>query len=153
MKERACLKPFFILFAIFIVCLSVSLFMWARHSFGVRRTFVYKSASSDALNIETRYLPSAPVEGQIQNYIDELLLGSLSERCQHIFPKGTAILSCFEREGDLYVDFSEDLIRNADPTTTHFSEEFALFCNNIKRNFSTVRRIHIFINGRESYEQ
>lgn len=147
------LKPFFMLAGIFGVCLSLSIVMWARHSFGLRRTFVYKSTSSDSLCIETRYLSSDFVEEKIQNYIDELLLGSISERCQNVFPKGTTLLSCFERKGELYVDFSDDLIRNADPKSTNFSEAFALFCNNIKRNFPKLQKIYIFINGTEVYEQ
>ncbi|MBD5408940.1 MAG: GerMN domain-containing protein [Treponema sp.] len=151
--QFARLKPFFILAGIFSVCLSFSIVMWAMHSFGLRRTFVYKSTASDSLCIETRYLASDSAEGKIQNYIDELILGSISERCQNIFPKGTTLLSCFERNGELYVDFSDDLIRNADPKSTNFSESFALFCNNIQRNFPKLQKIYIFINGTEAYKQ
>ena len=61
--------------------------------------------------IEYRALTQKPHQGEINLYIDEILLGSTVERTKYLFTPGTKVLSCFERNHVLYLNLSQDLLQ------------------------------------------
>lgn len=136
---------------IILASLLISLAIWFVKFPGIRRSFTYKSSDSDKYRIEYRYLPAKPVQGPIQNYIDELLLGPISEHCTPVFEKGTKVLSCFKKENVLYINLSDDLIR-ADSQTTDFRKQIDLFEKNVFRNFGTINKIELFIDGKTAFD-
>lgn len=136
---------------IILASLLISLATWFVKFPGIRRSFTYKSSDSDKYRIEYRYLPAKPVQGPIQNYIDELLLGPISEHCAPVFEKGTKVLSCFKKENVLYINLSDDLIR-ADSQTTDFRKQIDLFEKNVFRNFGTINKIELFIDGKTAFD-
>ena len=141
-------------YAILIVILAsllISLAVWLVKFPGIRRSFTYKSSDSDKYRIEYRYLPVKPVQGPIQNYIDELLLGPVSEHCTPVFEQGTKVLSCFKKENVLYVNLSKDLL-SADSQTTDFRKQIELFERNVFRNFGTINKIELFIDGKTAFD-
>lgn len=140
----------YILLAVIALSATVSFIVWAVHFPGVRRTFVYESAASGSYSIESRYLVSDPEQGKIRNYIDELLLGPISEHCRPIFADGTRVLSCFRRNSVLYVEISDDFLLD-DAEKTDFRKKCGLFKKNIIRNFPGIKQVVVFAGGNELF--
>ena len=87
----------------------------------------------------------------IQNYIDELLLGPVSEHCTPVFEKGTKVLSCFKKDNVLYINLSDDVLK-ADSQTTDFRKQIDLFEKNVFRNFGSINKIELFIDGKTAFD-
>ncbi|MBQ5472426.1 MAG: GerMN domain-containing protein [Treponema sp.] len=141
-------------YAILLVILAsmlISLVAWFIKFPGIRRSFVYQSSDSDKYRVEYRYLPAKPVQGPIQNYIDELLLGPVSEHCTPVFEKGTKVLSCFKKDNVLYINLSDDVLK-ADSQTTDFRKQIDLFEKNVFRNFGSINKIELFIDGKTAFD-
>ncbi|MBQ5998507.1 MAG: GerMN domain-containing protein [Treponema sp.] len=130
---------------------AISLFFWIIDFPGVRRAFVFKSSDSEILRIENRFEPLFPAQGKIRNYIDELLVGPLSEHCCTVFAKRTKVLYCFQRDQILYVNLSADLLA-ADAENTDFKAQIELFKKNVMLNFPEIKKIELFIDGKVPFE-
>ena len=81
-----------LLFA-FLISLLIYIFKTESHS----RVFVFPSAETGSYIVERRNLSKESVQGELQLFIDELLLGSTVERTKMIFSSGTKVVSCFQR--------------------------------------------------------
>lgn len=101
--------------------------------------------------VEYRYLDKNPVQGKIQLFVDELLLGSSIERTKLIFSRGTRVLSCFLRKGVLFIDLSPELIVQED-SAIQIEQGIELLKKNIKSNFGNVSEIEIYVGGKYAYE-
>jgi len=131
---------------------AISLFFWIIDFPGVRRTFIFKSSDSEILRVENRFEPIFPVQGKIRNYIDELLVGPLSEHCCSVFAKGTKVLSCFQRDQTLFVNLSPELLAS-DAENTDFKAQIGLFKMNVMHNFPEIKKIELFIDGKVPFEK
>ncbi|MBQ1627565.1 MAG: GerMN domain-containing protein [Treponema sp.] len=131
---------------------AISLFFWIIDFPGVRRTFIFKSSDSEILRVENRFEPIFPVQGKIRNYIDELLVGPLSEHCCSVFAKGTKVLSCFQRDQTLFVNLSPELLAS-DAENTDFKAQIELFKMNVMHNFPEIKKIELFIDGKVPFEK
>ena len=63
-----------------------------------------------SLSIEKRFLKCGKADSKVRNFVDELLLGPISEHCIPVFHSGTKVISCFERNNVLYVNLSSDFL-------------------------------------------
>ena len=97
-------------------------------------------------------LAKFPVHGKIRNYIDELLVGPLSEHCCSVFAKGTKVLSCFQRDQTLFVNLSPELLAS-DAENTDFKAQIELFKMNVMHNFPEIKKIELFIDGKVPFEK
>jgi hypothetical protein len=115
----------------------------------VRRTFVFYAVKDETPIVEDRMLVQGPSkEVDLIRYVEELLLGPVSLNAAPLFPRETTLEALLYRDGVVYVDlsryaalpFSEggDVFRN-----------LAVFDQGIRRNFSFVRDIRLFIDGNE----
>jgi hypothetical protein len=115
----------------------------------VRRTFVFYSSIDGTTAVEDRMLPHSPSrEIDIRRYVEEALLGPVSPDSASLFPQETRLRSLLYRDGVVYADLSEaaalppaeggDVLRNL----------YTLEAG-IRRNFSFVRDIKLFIAGHE----
>ena len=118
----------------------------------VRRTFIFPSAENGKYIIEYRNLSKNPHQGDIQFFIDEVLLGSTVERTKLLFTPGTKVLSCFERGGILYLNLSSDLLQLGDGVV-EIKEGIDLLKMNIEQNFSKIDKAEIFIEGKSAFEK
>ncbi len=111
-----------------------------------RRVFIYPVSGSSKTQKEVRYLNSQPVQGKINYYVDELILGPSFYRGRALFTPGTAVEFCFLSEKTLYVGLSKEAVlqENGAPL---LSEAVALFRKNIKKNFTGIKDIEIFVSG------
>jgi len=117
-----------------------------------RRTFIFPSAENGVYVMEYRNLSKKASQGDIQLYIDELLLGSQVERTKYIFTPGTKVLSCFVRDKTLYLNLSEDLI-NVDRSVIDIKTGVQLLDKNIKKNFPKIENIQFFVDGKIAFEK
>jgi hypothetical protein len=115
----------------------------------VRRTFVFYSSIDGTTVVEDRMLPhSSSPEIDIRRYVEEALLGPVSPDSAPLFPKETRLRSLLYRDGVVYADLSEsaalppleggDVFRNLDTLNA-----------GIRRNFSFIQDIKLFIAGHE----
>lgn len=144
-------KPYFIL-AIVLICsfiLSISLF-FIKNS-GKRRVFIFPSADNGKYILEYRYLPKDPVQGKINLYLDEILLGSGVERTKLLFTPGTRAESCFLREGTLYINLTADLLAMGNGVI-NIKDGIDLLKENIMSNFHQVKKIEVFVDGKYAFE-
>ena len=151
-KEQFLTKKYIyrlILSIILIISLTVSLFLFFWKKNTVRRMFIFPSVSGELI-VEYRNLDKNPVQGDVQYFIDEILLGSQIERTRKIFTFGTTVLSCFQRDEQLYLDLSSDLLQ-MDDNVIELKQGFELLRLNIKKNFSDIKKINFFVDGKYAY--
>ena len=117
-----------------------------------RRVFIFPSAEDGKYIIEYRNLTNKPHQGNIQLYIEEILLGSTVERTKLLFTPGTKVISCFERKHVLYLNLSNDLLSMGD-SVVDIREGTELLKKNIKENFSEIDSVEIFIDGKSAFEK
>lgn len=87
----------------------------------VRRTFEFESTSvlstsafHSRRNIEARYFLRQGAKESIKLYVDELLLGPITEQSRAIFALGTSAKSIDFSNGTLFIDLSSEALINAD---------------------------------------
>jgi hypothetical protein len=119
----------------------------------VRRTFVFYSALEGATMVEDRMLRhSNSLETDIRRYTEEVLLGPVSPEAALLFPRETRLQSLIYRDGAVFADFSENSALPADfpgLETVFFS--FLTLNEGIRRNFSDVKDVKLFIGGNEIF--
>ena len=138
-----------ILSIILIISLVVSFVFFFGKKNTVRRMFIFPSISGELI-VEYRNLDKNPVQGEVQYFIDEILLGSQLERTKKIFTFGTKVLSCFQRDEQLYLDLSADLLQMGD-NVIDIKEGFDILKLNITKNFSDIKKINFFVDGKYAY--
>lgn len=134
-----------------LLAFAVSLGFWLHGRHGRRYVFLFPSAVSGVRCAESRMLSARPGKDAVAQYVDELLLGPLSEYCSPLFPIGTTASFCFVRSSTLFVNLSEEALL-CDPVGTDFHAVLALFEENVRRNFPSVRTVELFIGGRSAFE-
>ncbi len=137
-------KFYFLVTAAALFIVSVIFYIWNYP--GHRYTFEFSRIGSDSTNTEVRYLPAKPVQGKIQCYIDELILGPSVQRSRPLFSRGTQVEFCFLRDKILYVGLSLQAIYQ-DSESENFDKGFELLVHNIQNNFSGIKKVECFVNG------
>lgn len=133
-----------IVLAVLLFAFLISLLIYIFKTESYSRVFVFPSADTGSYIVERRNLSKESVQGELQLFIDELLLGSTVERTKMIFSSGTKVVSCFQRGNVLYLDLSEDLLV-IDDSSYPIEKGIELLKLNIKRNFSDIDTIELFI--------
>ena len=136
---------------IFLITLLFSVLSYIIGKDSVRRTFIFPSADKGEYIVEYRNLTKEPIQGDVQLFIDELLLGSTIERTKSLFSSGTKVLSCFQRNQTLYLNLSSDLLEMGEGVI-EIRDGMDLLKKNIQKNFSIIHEIEIFVNGKIAFE-
>lgn len=113
-----------------------------------RRTFVFYTVNDGVIVVEDRMLKhSVSHEGDIIRYTEETLLGSVAPDLLPLFPRETRLKSLLFRNGVVFADFShEAALPPAEGGTA--LENFRTLHAGILRNFSYVKDVRFFIEGR-----
>lgn len=133
-----------IIFAL-IVVLFIALNFFS-HIGTNRRVFIYPLAGSSKTQKEVRYLASKPVQGKVCLYVDELVLGPSFYRGRPLFTLGTRVEYCFQRDKTLYVGLSKEAALQGNGAVP-FTKGAAMLKKNIKKNFTGIKSIELFIDG------
>ena len=116
-----------------------------------RRTFVFYTIDDGTMTVEDRMLKhSSSQEVNITRYVEEALLGPVSADALPLFPRETRLRSLLYRDGVVYADFSEDAVL-APPEGGEVLKNLQTLYTGIKRNFSFVREVRFFIDGKAVY--
>jgi len=112
-----------------------------------RRTFVFYSNIGDNIVVEDRMLRrSGDRETDIRRYVNDVLLGPASPRSNPLFPRETRLSSFMYRDGVVYVDFTEPAALPVSRVGGVFRSLLTLN-EGIRRNFSSVKDVRLFIGG------
>ena len=137
---------------VILLSLVLSLIIYSQKNYGKRKTFIFPSVDEGKYIVETRYLAQNPAKSDINYYVDELLLGSETERTKLLFTDGTTSLSCFERSGILYLNLSDTLLKMGE-NVVEIEEGVNLLAKNVFQNFSEINEIDIFIGSKFAYKK
>lgn len=113
---------------------------------GERMIFFFEGARKNGEFQEARFLKKNESQEKINLYVDELLLGPTNPEYKLIFARGTKALFCFVRDGNLFVNFSDD-INVHDASASEIKKGIELFRKNILYNFNNIHTIEIFVAG------
>jgi hypothetical protein len=118
-----------------------------------RRTFVFYTISDGVIVVEDRMLKhSSSREGDIIRYTEETLLGPVAPDLLPLFPRETRLKSLLYRNGVVYVDFTEEAAMPPEEGGRTL-DNFKTFYAGILRNFSYVKDVRFFIDGRSVYSE
>ncbi len=140
----------FVFAAVLFLSFLISFISWKVGVPGKKAVFVFESADMKSLSVERRFLKCGKADSKIRIFVDELLLGPVSEHCRPVFYSGTKVISCFERNHVLYVNLSSDLLY-AD-SGTDFSKKIDIFKKNIRINFPSIKEVELFVDGNEPFQ-
>jgi hypothetical protein len=118
-----------------------------------RRTFIFYTVNDGVLVVEDRMLKhSRSREGDIIRYTEEMLLGPVAPDLLPLFPRETRLKSLLYRNGVVFADFSADA---ALPPIEggRTLDNFRTFYAGILRNFSYVKDVRFFIEGKAVYSE
>lgn len=114
--------------------------------------FIFPSVTTGEYIVEYRNLTKKPAQGDVNLFVDELLLGSKVERTKKLFMPGTKVLSCFQRDKILYLNLSDELLA-ADESVIDIKSGIQLLDKNIKKNFPKIETVEVFVNGKIAFEK
>ena len=121
------------------------------HSGLVRRTFVFYTITEGSIVVEDRFLhQSGDRETDIRRYVDEALLGPKSRDLALLFFRGTRVDSFMYREGVVFVNLTELAALPPSEGGTVFGSLLTLN-KGIRRNFSFVKDVRLFIGGNQVF--
>ena len=116
-----------------------------------RRTLVFYSSIGDKIVVEDRMLRrSEDRETDIRRYVTEVLLGPASPRSNLLFPRETRLASFMFRDGVVYADLTESAAMPLNMDESVFRSLLTLN-EGVRRNFSYVKDVRIFIGGNEVF--
>jgi hypothetical protein len=143
-------KSFFIsrnAFLVLGVSCALSMLLYFISFPGYRRIMYYPRFDNKRVSAEVRCLPVHPVQGNVALFVDELLLGPVTERSRPLFSPGTRAEFCFVRGKTLYVGLSKDVLYQSDPATD-IKRGTELFRKNILKNFGYIHSVELFVDGK-----
>ena len=118
-----------------------------------RKTFVFFSTLEGDTVVEERMLHrSSDPETNVRRYLDQVLLGAVSPGLNPLFPRDTRLNSFMLRDNVVYADLTESAILPPGGSGNVFLSLLTLN-EGIRRNFSYVKDVKIFIGGYEVFFQ
>jgi hypothetical protein len=118
-----------------------------------RRTFVFYSIDNQVPAVEDRMVArTGSREHDLRRYVEETLLGPVALDSAPLFPRGTRLSSLLYRDGVAYVDLSPSAALAVTEGPGVFAALYTLY-GGIKRNFSYVKDVRLFIGGHEAYAE
>ena len=91
-------------------------------------------------------MPNKAVQGAEKLFVEEVLLGPMTNRYIRIFPRDTELSYCFLKNKDLYVGFNDAVLTGVDGMT--IKESIDIFKVNIVKNFTFINKIDVSIDGK-----
>lgn len=149
---------FYIISVLILVVFIISLFFYIK-GYKKRYVFIFPAVDEGQYVLENRYFQKynkeitdlSANEYYLNRYVDDLLLGSTLERTKLLFKLGTKAEECYLRGDILYLNLSKDLI-SVGNETVDIKTGVELLEQNIKKNFSKVKKIELFVDGKYAFE-
>ncbi len=142
-------RKFLILLSLLIVFFLLALvFMVVDADRRVERVLFFPDEEGQSLHGELRRLPERDeTGGNIELYIEELLLGPVSIDLYRLFPQEVKLESLLFDEGTLYLGFSENLITTAEYVPMSITDIIGAVGKAVVFNFPEVKEVKTAIGG------
>lgn len=147
---------------IFIASLIFAFCRYKMNDVGIRKVYYFPSYDSKRTCVEIRYLSEIESENktdlkqnQITYFVDDLLLGPMTNRYKRLFASGTTAEFCFIDPCDkkkLNVGLSEEAL-NESSETAAIKEGVELLKMNIVKNFTNINTVDVFIAGKSIWTE
>ena len=138
-----------------IVILVVSIFFYNVENLGKRRVLYFEAVDGSGLYIESRriteYSSTQGRDVHVQQFVQELLLGPVTNGFKSLFLQNTRLESCFLQGNSLYINLSKEALFPS-VTTSATKDAVDLLVYNIKKNFSWIESVEIYIDSNKVYE-
>ena len=92
-----------------------------------------------------------PESGELEYYIDDILLGPITNRYKPLFAPGTSVEFCIKKGKELHLGLTAQALK-PDSETCSIPDGVELLKKNIVSNFTNIKKIHIYIGGRPAGE-
>lgn len=117
-----------------------------------RAVFYFPSMDTDKLCTEVRYLPDDPIQGELSFYVDELLLGPMTNRYKFLFSLGTKADFCTLEDDVLYLGLSKDALF-ATKDSVDIRTGIKLLKVNLVKQFTEIKTVLVYIDGKSVFEE
>jgi hypothetical protein len=136
---------------VYLAVITVFAFVEMGRSELSRRTFEFFTFENNRSVVEDRMLrKTASLESDIRTYVEELILGPVSVDFAPLVTKGTKLRSFMYRDRTVYADFSGEAVLPIPGGQTLF-DGFLALNRGIRRNFSAVSDVKLFVDGNEVF--
>ncbi|OQA62885.1 MAG: hypothetical protein BWY39_01397 [Spirochaetes bacterium ADurb.Bin269] len=116
-------------------------------------TLFFPELSSGKIKREIRNLPAVKgTEEQLELFVSELLLGSLSPDLGALYPRSSTLTSCIVRQKSAYINLSSAALMPEDSFADP-RQVYELFKKNVCTNFRNIDRIYLYVDGIEVYRE
>ena len=115
-----------------------------------RSVMYFPSFGTDDVCTEVRYLPEDSGVDPLVQYVDELLLGPMTNRFEHLFGQGTKVEFCTVEKGVCYVGLSREAL-HPNKQTADIQAGIELLKVNIVKRFTEISTVLVYIDGRSVY--
>ena len=154
MKSKAIFKGIGVCIFLLVI-LIVSIFFYNFENLGNRRVLYFEAVDGSGLYIESRriteYSSTQGRDVHVQQFVQELLLGPVTNGFKSLFLQATQLESCFLQGDILYINLSQEALFPG-VTTSATKDAVDLLVYNIKKNFSWIEAVEIYIDGNKVYE-
>ncbi|MFA6505391.1 MAG: GerMN domain-containing protein [Treponemataceae bacterium] len=117
------------------------------------RAYEFMSVKDGKPIVERRFLPRTfSKETAIERYVSEYLLGPVSVDSSYLFAKGVSVRTVIVRGGVASVDLSADAAFPLEPGLD-VRRSLAILIAGIERNFPSLKRVKVYIEGHEPYAE
>ena len=142
-------KKIIILFSIFAAFFLISLvFIAADADRRVERVLFFPDESGDGTYGELRRLPLRnDLAGDIELYVNELILGPANIDFYRLFPESVKLESLLLDDQTLYLGFSENLIITAETVPLSFTGILEAVKTAVLFNFPEIEGVHAAVGG------
>ncbi|MCH5290959.1 MAG: GerMN domain-containing protein [Treponema sp.] len=140
----------FLALGLVFAAFAVSLVRFALGRTGERRIFYFQSLDDGHVCTEIRFLSPDAVQGSVAFFVDELLLGPMTNRYSRLFTPGTVAEFCIVQDNMLHVGLSADALRRA-VDTSPLKTGVELLRRNVLANFSGIRGVFVYIDGKQAW--
>lgn len=153
MNRKSKVNIFAFVFAgVFFGSLIVSGAAFYFYKYHCRQIFYFESYDSSRICTETRYSEKKSGDEEIKAFVDDLLLGPMTNRFKFLFSPGTRTEFCFSNGKELYVGLSKQaLFVNSE--TFNMKQNVSLLRKNIVKNFTNINKIYIYIDGKSVFAE
>lgn len=122
------------------------------YKYHCRQIFYFESYDSSRICTETRYSEKKDGDEEIRAFVDDLLLGPMTNRFKFLFSSGTRTEFCFSNGKELYVGLSKQALF-VDSETFNMRKNVSLLRKNIVKNFTNINKIYIYIDGKPAFTE
>lgn len=133
---------------IILATLFFSLFKFTLNGKKNRYIVYFDSPDSNYLCTETRFLSKVPEKSKEAAFVEDILLGPLTNRYKPLFNTNTVCNFCFIRDKTLYIGLSKEALEQNDDTV-EIKRGIEILKTNIFRNFKNISTIEMYIDGKE----